>query len=69
MTAAPSAANFCAATAPIPDDAPVSKIRLSAKSTIVRADHRGIGRIPASRNARLMSGNTARTPVRRAIAV
>jgi hypothetical protein len=66
MTDAPSAASFCAATAPISDDAPVSKIRLPRRSTGLRAGHRGTGRIPARRAAFLNFAITAVTSVRSA---
>jgi hypothetical protein len=56
MTEAPLAASFSAATAPIPAEAPVSRIRLPARSTGRRDGRCGSGRIPASRIALLMSG-------------
>jgi hypothetical protein len=37
----------------MPDEPPVNRIRLPRRSNGVRAGNRGMGRIPASRNALL----------------
>src|SRR4051812_17587269 len=50
ITVAPWAANFRAATAPIPEDAPVNRMRLPRSAMVVRTGHRGNGRIPAIRS-------------------
>ncbi len=42
MTMAPFAANFSAAASPMPDDAPVSRIRLPATSMSPRACSRSV---------------------------
>ncbi len=54
ITVAPAAASCAAAAAPMPDEAPVIRMRLPRSSIDVRDGGRGSGRMPANRSDRLI---------------